>query len=219
MSNKTPDLICITGVDGSGKTSLTNWLIEYLSDREHKVESVWSRFNNYLSKPLLALTRLTGHNHRSKIDGIKYGFHDFKKLYLYRELFAILQGIDTNIAAYFKITRKKSTVDCLVCERSPWDTLVDVIVDTGLNSFIYKWLSSLYLSQVRGKSLVLFIDRDYDKIIACRSELVRDYKMEEKIATYRSIAGKEDWMVIDNNGTIEDTKNQIIKILKHYKEE
>ena len=69
MKNKIPALICITGVDGSGKTSLTNWLLEYLAEQDYKVESVWSRFNNYLSKPLLALTRITGHNHRSNIDG------------------------------------------------------------------------------------------------------------------------------------------------------
>lgn len=216
MKNNIPDLICITGVDGSGKTSLTNWLIEYLSDREYKVESVWSRFNNYLSKPLLALTRVTGHNHRSKIDGVKYGFHDFKKLYVYREVFALLQGIDTNIAAYFKITKKKSTVDCLVCERSPWDTLVDVIVDTGLNSFIYKWMSNLYLKQVRGKSLVLFIDRDYEKIVECRSELLHDYKMEEKIACYRDMAEKEKWMVINNDSSLDNTKKKIIEILEQY---
>ena len=217
MKNKIPDLICITGVDGSGKTSLTNWLLEYLADQDYKVESVWSRFNNYLSKPLLALTRITGHNHRSNIDGVKYGFHDFKKLYVYRELFALLQGIDTNIAAYFKITKKKLTVDCLVCERSPWDTLVDVIVDTGSDSFVYKWMSGLYLKQVRGKSLVLFIDRDYKKIVSCRSELLHDYKMEEKIATYRELAKKEDWMQIDNNNSIEETKNKIKKILEQYK--
>ena len=218
MKNKIPDLICITGVDGSGKTSLTNWLIGYLTEQDYKVESVWSRFNNYLSKPLLALTRLTGHNHRSNIDGVKYGFHDFKNLYVYREIFALLQGIDTNIAAYFKITKRKSAVDCLVCERSPWDTLVDVIVDTGSDRFVYKWLSALYLKQVRGKSLVLFVDRDYEKIVACRSELLHDYKMKEKIASYRRLSIKEDWMQIDNNGSIEETKNQIKKILEKYKE-
>ena len=215
MANKIPELICITGVDGSGKTSLTNWLIENLSDQGYKVESIWSRFNNYLSKPLLAVTRLTGHNHRSSIDGVKYGFHDFKKLYVYRELFALLQGFDTNIAAYFKITKQKPTVDCLVCERSPWDTLVDVIVDTGLEKFIYKWMSGLYLNQVRGKSLVLFIDRDYEKIITCRPELVHDYKMKEKIESYRNMAVKEDWIVINNNDSLESTKKQILENL-HY---
>ena len=219
MNRKLPELICITGVDGSGKTSLTNWLIEYLESQDYKVSSVWSRFNNILSKPLLALTRLTGHNHRSEIDGIKYGFHDFEKLYIYREIFALLQGVDTNIAAYTRITKKKRSFDCLICGRSPWDTLVDVIVDTGLENLIHKWMAGLYLKQVRGKSLVLFIDRDYEKITACRSELIHDYKMEKKIDTYRRIAKKEEWQVINNNGSLEDTKNQIIKLLAQYKKQ
>ncbi len=215
--DKIPGLICIAGVDGSGKTSLTNWLVGTLDEQNYKVESVWTRFNNYLSKPLLAMTRLTGHNHRSCIDGIKYGFHDFEKLFIYREVFALLQAIDTNIAAYFKITRKIPTVDCLVCERSPWDTLVDVIVDTGRYDFIYKWLSALFLHQVRKKSLVLFIDRDYEKIIGSRTELEHDYKMQEKISTYRRMALQEGWFVINNNDSIENTKKQILDVLEQYK--
>jgi thymidylate kinase len=191
-------------------------LIDVLREQDYKVESVWSRFNNYLSKPLLALTRLSGHNHRSNIDGIKYGFHDFEKLYLYRELFALLQAIDTNIAAYFKISKKIDKVDCLICERSPWDSLVDVIVDTGRFEFVYRCLSGLFLYQVRRKSLVLFIDRDHDKIIASRPELKHDYKMNKKISTYRMIAKEEGWCVVDNNGSIENTRNQILEIINWY---
>lgn len=216
MTNKPPRLICITGVDGSGKSSITEWLVDDLASEDVNVRSVWSRFNNYLSKPLLALTRITGHNHRSEINEIKYGFHDFENLVVYREVFALLQGIDTNIAAFFKITRQSKQVDCLVCERSPWDTLVDVITDTGLNDFIYRYLSWLFLLQVREKSLVLFIDRDCEKIISSRPELEHDYKMEKKITNYREIAKKEKWEVINNNGTIEDTRNQIKNILEQY---
>jgi thymidylate kinase len=216
MISKLPELICITGVDGSGKSSLTEWLIEYLTSEGRNVTSTWSRFNNYLSKPLLAVTRLTGHNHKPNIDGVKYGFHDFEGLYIFRELFALLQAIDTNIATYFKITRKKKNVDCLICERSPWDTMVDVIADTGKDEFVYKYLSDLYVSQVKNNSLTLFIDRDYDKIIATRPELQHDYKMEKKISSYREIANKENWCVIDNNSSIENARNQIIDILKKY---
>lgn len=217
MNDDLPNLICITGVDGSGKSSLTDWLISYLESEGHDTCRVWSRFNNYLSKPLLAITRLTGHNRKPSINGVKYGFHDFERLYVFRELFAILQAIDTNIAAYFKISRKRNNVDQMVCERSPWDTMVDVIADTGAETFISKYLSWLFLFQVRNKSLTLFIDRDYEKIIVSRPELEHDHKMKKKISAYRSVAEKEDWYVIDNNGSLKDTQNQIIKLIKDLK--
>ena len=105
-----PTLISIVGVDGSGKTTLASWLVDELAAQGHRPVLVWSRFRNYLSKPLLALTRLTGHNYYRTVDGVKFGFHDFERLVGYRELFAVLQAIDVNIAAYARIA--DSTLKC-----------------------------------------------------------------------------------------------------------
>ena len=97
--NTLPTLISIVGVDGSGKTTLASWLSDELSAQGREPVLVWSRFRNYLSKPLLALTRITGHNYYKTIDGVKFGFHDFERLVGYREIFALLQAVDVNIAA------------------------------------------------------------------------------------------------------------------------
>lgn len=131
-----PKLISIVGVDGSGKTTIANWLADELSKRGLKTELVWSRFRNYLSKPLLAATRMTGHNYYKKHDDVLFGYHDFDNLVGYRELFALTQAIDVNIGAYWYINRVKKTSDTIICERGPWDTLVDVASDTGIESLL-----------------------------------------------------------------------------------
>ena len=64
---------------------------------------------------------------------------------------------------------------------------------------------------------MLFIDRDYEKIIGSRTELKHDYKMEGKISTYRRMALQEEWFVINNNDSIENTKKQILDVLDQYK--
>ena len=61
---KLPRIIFFVGVDGAGKTLYANMLLEELKRRGVDCRHVWSRYNNYLSKPLLGLTRLTGHNYK-----------------------------------------------------------------------------------------------------------------------------------------------------------
>ncbi|MFQ5644536.1 MAG: hypothetical protein ACE5FQ_12695, partial [Thiogranum sp.] len=155
--DRLPKIIFIAGVDGCGKTTLSRWLDEYLLSEGVRTSVVWSRFNNYLSKPLLALTRFTGHNYRKTIDGEKFGFHDFEGLHIYNRVFVLLQAIDVNIATYLKIRRPLQATDVLVCERGPWDTLVDVMADTGMEGLGASPVGRLYTALVRDNTTVLCI--------------------------------------------------------------
>ena len=109
-------IIAITGVDGSGKTTLVNWLKAELVRRGHAPGFVWSRFNNYASLPFLAITRLTGHNYYEINEGIRMGYHDFRNFpAVVKALFVAAQIIDVNIATAFRINMpsRKTTADAL----------------------------------------------------------------------------------------------------------
>lgn len=212
--NSVPKIIFLAGVDGCGKTTLACWLNEYLASEGINASVVWSRFNNYFSKPLLALTRLTGHNYRKTIDGVKFGFHDFEGLHIYNRVFVLLQAIDVNIATYFKIQRPLQATDVLVCERGPWDTLVDVMADTGIHGLPDSLRGGLYTASVRNDAAVFMIRRDLSKILTTRPELVHDYKLKTRMELYAKLARKEEWCVIDNNQSLEHAKEQIASQLK-----
>jgi len=209
-----PKLISIVGVDGSGKTTLANWLADELAAHGRSPVLVWSRFRNYLSKPMLALTRFTGHNYYRTFEGVKFGFHDFERLVGYRELFALLQAIDVNIAAYARIHRRRAGSDMLVCERGPWDTLVDVTADTGLMWLPGSALGAAYSLLMRRDAAVFWVSRDRVNILRSRPELVHDHKLDMRSAVYAQLAARHGWHVVDNNGTLEDSKSKIRSALR-----
>lgn len=213
MDTIIPSLIFITGTDGAGKSCHAQWLVNRLRDRGLKTGLIWSRFNNFLSIPLLALTRLTGHNYYQTIDGVLFGFHNFEHLKGFRQLFAILQAVDVNIASFRYIRAQRRKFDVLVCERGPWDTLVDVIADTGLEALSNNLLGRMFTAQVCKDAKVLPIMRSIENILLTRPELASDYKLKRKMLIYKRLAAINNWMVIDNNGLMESTRSQISGIL------
>lgn len=215
MTKKIPSLIFVTGTDGSGKTCISNWLVERLRDSGISTALVWSRFNNYLSKPFLGITRLSGHNYYRMYNGVKFGFHDFEKLSVIRNFFAVLQLIDVNIATYLYIKKPLQKFDVVVCERGPWDTLMDIVVDTSLFNLLGSSFGQLFTAQVHNnKSLVLFIKRSKINILCTRPELIHDYKLVKKIAVYNQSANIYGWKIIDNNASLAETHEQINRILR-----
>jgi thymidylate kinase len=213
MESGFPSLIFITGTDGAGKSCLAQWLVHVLQGRGFRAGLVWSRFNNFLTKPLLGLTRLTGHNYYKRIDGVLFGFHNFEHLNGFRHLFALLQAIDVNIAALRYITKAKRSFDIVICERGPWDTLVDVIADTELDKLHDSVLGRLFTTQARTGATVLFIKRSKDNILRSRPELVHDYKLDRRIAIYNRLAEAHGWFVIDNNKSLATTQAHIARLI------
>jgi thymidylate kinase len=86
----------LIGVDGSGKTFLLNRLSAELIEAGVDHRHVWSRFRNYLSKPLLGLARLTGHNVKAEVDGVRIGYHEFARSRPLALLFLALQASTTS---------------------------------------------------------------------------------------------------------------------------
>ncbi len=190
----------MVGCDGSGKSTLARFVVEELRRRGHRPVLLWSRFNNIVSKPLLALARVFGHSTRDVHDGITFGYHDFDNVFWLRWPFALLQALDVNLAVRLKLRNARKHGDVIVFERSPWDTVADVILDTGCMSLVTNRLGKWMVSSVSSPDYcVLWIDRPITKILETRMELKHDRKLVAKRAIYSKLAGEYDWLSVDNS--------------------
>jgi hypothetical protein len=120
-----------------------------------------------------------------------------------------------NIATYRNIKRIQCDHDIVVCERGPWDTLMDVVVDTSLDQLIGSPLGRLFSAQVHdSKAAVLFIQRSKENILRTRPELIHDYKLDKKIAVFNRSADVYGWHIIENDGPLTATYKQIENVLR-----
>lgn len=211
--NKNSKLVIMTGIDGAGKTLYAKRLVKELKKIGVEIEYIWSRYNNFFSKPLLALTYLTGHNYREYHQGFRFGYHDFGRSKTISWLFTFLQAIDLNLATRVKINRQLKGANYLVCDRGPYDTLIDVMLDTGRDLLNGKQAEK-FLKSLPENHLVFYIYRPLTEIYKSRPELKHDKNLPKKYKLYQSCCDYFSWKRIENVGTPETVFNKIISELK-----
>jgi hypothetical protein len=214
MKDPVHRIIAVCGVDGSGKSTVCGWLRDELGARGYAPGFVWSRFNNYISVPFLAASRLSGHNEYREHAGVRMGFHHFERLPLpLRYLFIGTQAVDVNLATWFKVYRPSRHTRVTICERGPWDTLVDVAADTAIDSLICPPMSKLFCGLIAGRTDIAVIDRNVDLIEDYRPELKFDNKLRARQRLYRRLAEIGGWKVVENNGDLDNARKEFSRWL------
>ncbi|GAM10720.1 hypothetical protein OR1_03013 [Geobacter sp. OR-1] len=208
-----PRVIYMTGVDGSGKSFLTEKLITELQRQGISVSHLWLRFSNITSKPLLAICRLLGLNYYLEVNGVRIGYHDFHRSSLIAWLFILFQLIDTWLMTALKVWPKLGSSNVLICDRGAYDTLIDVMVDTKLQRLYRTSLGRLFVKLLPAPHKVLLISRKPAAIFCSRPDVQVDKNFDLRCELYEDCAAYFKWSVIDNNGTPEQTMQKILQEL------
>lgn len=213
-------IIFITGVDGSGKTYVARHLIKALNAKGIPAVHAWSRFNNYLSKPLLAFAKVIGLNYYEVNNGVKVGYHDFEKSKIISFLFIRLQLIDVWIASIIKfwipiLFGQK----IIIADRGPYDTIIDVSLDTGRYNLPDSLTGKLYCIAVPFSHKVFLIKRQINKIENDRPDIKQDRKLKKRMNLYLRHEKQLNFIGISNNESVEQTVSDILRKILHEKKE
>jgi len=194
--------VCLLGVDGSGKTTLASAYLELLEEQSVRAIHVWSRYRNYVSKPFLALMRLTGHNRKEIVSGVKIGYHDFRNNKIIAWIFLFLQWLDQ----FFDILwRFRSGNACIVSDRCVVDTLVDLCVDTGMDDFVLGWYGRSLLSLMPERSVYFIVSRDKVLVHECRPDVKADKDYDRRVELYKRVGAQYGLVLLCNDGTVEES--------------
>jgi hypothetical protein len=171
---------------------------------------VWSRFRNYLSKPLLALTRLSGHNRKEQHAGFRIGYHDFARCLPLALTFLLLQLADTALDVLYRF-RLGSRVPILA-DRCAIDTLVDLAVDTGQDDLVLDRLGPLLFRLLPQPRLTVLIERSPALIARQRPDALADRHFARRRALYGRLARSLGMPVLANDGPLEATLEELLEL-------
>ncbi|MCS6778800.1 MAG: glycosyltransferase [Geminicoccaceae bacterium] len=203
-------LLAICGVDGAGKTTVLGRLRERLGSQGLATRHQWSRFRNYLSKPLLALARLTGHNRKERHQGFTIGYHDFRGT-AYALPFLVLQLLDTIVDTILRFRHGRAII---LSDRCLLDTLVDWCVDTGLDELVLDRLGPRLLRLLPAPAAAVVLVRHPGLIAAGRPDAVADKNFARRRALYLRLAARYRLPIIENDGPIEQTVEAILEAVR-----
>lgn len=212
-NNNIPKLIYITGIDGSGKSTVSEHLAARLRDNGYEVNVLWLRFNHVFSKPLLGLCRLLGYTKYEKPEGIHVGYHDFYKSKLISYLFIFFQYIDAVRVKYTKIlpvSRKDNSI--LILDRYVYDILIDVAVDTRMDNLMQSWIGRRFIKLLPEDCLSILVSRDLDDVLEARPEGKVDRNFEYRYQHYIKLSNSPDIKSISNNKTLNELLSSAEKL-------
>lgn len=200
-----PRVIYVLGIDGSGKSTVSEHLAAQLRERGYKVQILWLRFNHVISKPLLGLCRLLGLTRYETHNGIRVGYHDFYRSRVISWAFIVFQYLDAVRVKYLKVLpgiRDSNSV--LILDRYVYDILIDIMVDTRMSELQKNWVGRAFMKLLPADSLSLLIDRDLDKVLEVRPEGRVDRNFAARYRFYKLLGADAGVASITNDGALDD---------------
>ena len=207
----TSKIIVFSGIDGSGKSTHARILERRLKSNGMSVKYVYMRGlgRTFFSLPFLALCRLLKitrvHKFKSGIRVSEYSFYTYKP---FRLLWPLLQLVDSMIYTFLLIRLPQPFYDAIIFDRSPIDTLVDIIADTR-SPIKVGILQKLFLSLLPKNSIVIILDVKEEIALMRKKDILSRFYLSIRRRVYSTLAEFYGWHVISTNKSLKDSTSLI----------
>jgi len=212
-------LIVFCGIDGSGKTTQAQLLVDALMNRGLPASYVWARWEQILVRPLTRkwksiIKKETGH-----LDGrAKENKQKKRKLLsnpVLRWLWLGAFFIDYGLQLLFKVRVRLMRKELIVSDRMFYDSVIDQAINLGSNrDWLLDNLDSPWMK-------IIFPEPDVVIYIDCPGEIAFTRKddapdveyLTDRRALYKKLAGKYGWFEIDGTHSVDDIAAQVKDIV------
>lgn len=203
--------IIISGVDGSGKTSVIEGVRAQLESEGKSVGYIWMRYHHKLIRIMHAIAKLTGLSKKKRTEMGEMWLHYFYKSPLFCYFYLYCSYIDSWLARK-KPTRLKT--DYVICDRWVNDIIIDMGSETHNSNILDSKWYKLYQRLLPKNSIQFVVIRNEKDVLNCRVENTFNEAFHYRYKFYQEIIHKPDIIAIDNNGSIENSVSQVIKSIK-----
>lgn len=124
--------ICFIGIDGSGKTTQAESLVETLAHRGIKSKYIYNRFSPFLVKPFMSIGKVLFFRGKGKFENYEGYSFVRGRVFKNRPLSVAYQYcllLDYSLQSLMRLSLPKIRGQSIVCDRYIHDTVVDIAVD------------------------------------------------------------------------------------------
>ena len=209
-------LLSVSGIDGSGKTTIIDELTRVLREDGNTVHVIWLRYNHYLTKAVLALGRLLGYTVFEDHPDCRVSYHEFYRSKPLSHAFIALTWLDTAITSFITVYSRIWFSDSVViCDRWIPDILIDLEIDTHFDLDETSTYGKLFWFLVPRNARLFVVARGYDSVLDSRPEHRYDRNLKPRFELYAQLAADNHLEVIDNTGPLDETLRQTVARLKN----
>lgn len=215
--------ICLTGIDGSGKTTLSRALVKDLNSKGIPCEYVYARLNPFFSKPFIIIGEILFlHNKNRSNDYSDYSYSKRSAINNHSTLAAIYKYIllsDYFIQICYKIIIPLLTNENIVCDRYVYDTVItDLSVDMNYSEKETINLLNKLLKIFPRPNLTILIDLPEEIAYSRKNDVPSIQYLQERRNTYLTIGKEENMVILDGSEKFIELKDslrsEISKVLK-----
>lgn len=201
--------VIISGIDGSGKSTIIDRIKTDLEADGKRVGYVWLRMTHYLTKCMHAIARVLGLSVKVHNEMGDVWQHRLYKSQTFCTVYIVATYLDSWVSRlkYDRIAKGK---DVVICDRWITDILVDLATKTHRSNFLdSKWPQRFMKILPEGAKMFVIV-RNTGDLLGCRLENRVDPDFGFRLGIYEELCKKDYVTMVDNNGTIADSAKQII---------
>jgi len=152
-------VICLIGIDGSGKTTHARKIISHLQQSGDKCRYVWFGTPYFLSYPFMIICRTLGlteiHRLPNKVICSEHQYYRNKPVAL---IWPWIQFLDLALFVFLQVYVSLLLEFTVVCDRFVYDILVEIMADINDTKLYEKLVGRLILRLKPRSTVVFFLD-------------------------------------------------------------
>jgi thymidylate kinase len=208
-------LIAFTGIDGSGKTTQAELLVESLKQNGFNVSYVWSRWKPFLLRSLIKRWKSGSAAGDDKLNNDEINIKKKKQRMLsnpiIRWLWLSAFFIDYGLQIFVKIRLRLLKKGLVISDRIFYDSVIDQAINLGKNrDWLLRSLDSFWIRFIFPRpDVILYVDCPADTAFLRKDDAPNIEYLEARRTLYLKLTDKYQWLKVDGALSLEETSTQI----------
>lgn len=206
----------ITGLDGSGKTTLANWLVEYLRSKGYRCRYVWIRsLHTFAYLTSCILTPLGWHRTFRNPNGIVISRFEVHEGTFARKIWPVIEFVSVLPWIILKTRLLLFLGYVIVLDRCTIDTTISISLRARNMNFADSSLGKILLKMMPKNCTVIFLDADFFTVLKRKPDIHNTSdEIKNWITLYRVLARNMNAFCLNTTIlTVEQTRQKVLDLL------